>query len=121
MKYYIEGLKKYANFSAKATSEEFVGFFVVYMLTYFLFIAYDIHYFGIDLANIRDVFSTDQLYSHDIYAFFIIIPYLACTVRRLNDLNLSKWLCLSQAIPVIDILFVIFVLSKKTSPVPENR
>ena len=77
MKYYLEVLKKYADFKGRARRSEF---------WYFTLFSAIISIILIILTGNSQFSKLDKLYS-----LVVLVPSLAVGVRRMHDLNKSGW------------------------------
>jgi uncharacterized membrane protein YhaH (DUF805 family) len=87
MKYYLEALKNYAQFSGRARRKEYWYFALFNLLIYYVLV-----FVG---ATIR--FPAIAW----IYYIGTLIPYIAVTVRRMHDVDKSGWFCL---IPIYNLI-----------------
>ena len=83
MKYYIEALKKYAQFSGRSNRQEFWMFFLINALIIVLLVIIDTMVLG----------NTDSEKSAivNLYNLATLIPYLAASVRRIHDVGKNGW------------------------------
>ncbi|MCX2743139.1 DUF805 domain-containing protein [Mangrovivirga sp. M17] len=100
MKWYLQVLQNYANFSGRARRKEYWMFVLFNIL--FIVIAT-----GLDnlLGLTFDFVPYGYIYLA--YNIFIIIPSLAAGVRRLHDINKSGWSILISLIPLIGSIILI--------------
>ena len=96
MKYYIEGLKKYAKFEGRARRKE-----------YWMFILFDF-IFTVAAAVLDEILGSEPVI-YIVYNLVLILPTLAVTVRRLHDTNRSGWWILLFVIPLITMFFFVFL------------
>ena len=80
MKYYLEVLKKYAEFSGRARRKEYWMFILFNAIFTYSLLALDL-FLKIGFLNI-------------IYTFAILIPSIAVGVRRMHDVGKSGWFIL---------------------------
>ena len=73
---------KYANFNGRASRSEFWFFYLFLLISYAILISF----VAVSLYLFMWLFG--------IFAFAMIIPSLAVTVRRLHDVNKSGWFIL---------------------------
>jgi uncharacterized membrane protein YhaH (DUF805 family) len=105
MRWYMEVLRKYANFSGRARRREYWTFALVNSLIFTAF--YAIYYImlargGSSWTLIAFIFG--------IYGLIIIIPSWAVVVRRLHDTGRSGWWVFVSIIPLIGELILLFIL-----------
>jgi uncharacterized membrane protein YhaH (DUF805 family) len=106
MNWYLQALKKYADFSGRARRKEY-WFFVLFNIIISI------------VLSVIDVML--GLGSHGIgilsglYSLGVIIPSIAVGVRRLHDINKSGWWVLIVFVPFIGALvLLVFALLKGT-------
>jgi uncharacterized membrane protein YhaH (DUF805 family) len=102
--WYVQVLKKYADFSGRARRKE-----------YWMFVLFNI-IISLGLTIVDFMIGTYSL-AHgigllgSIYALAILIPGIAVTVRRLHDTDRSGWWILIVLIPVVGpIVLLVFML-----------
>ncbi|ESU29037.1 aminopeptidase [Flavobacterium limnosediminis JC2902] len=103
MKYYLEVLKKYAEFSGRARRKEYWMFLLFNMIFAVVAMILD-NLFGIAFGNI----GYGPLYI--IYAIAMFIPGLAVGIRRLHDIGKSGWMTLIVFIPLIGPIWLLVLL-----------
>ncbi len=95
MNYYFEALKKYAQFSGRASRKEFWMFFLINALII------------VGLVMIEGAFlgsgSPDKSVFASLYNLATVVPYLAISVRRLHDVGKSGWFVL---IPIYNLILL---------------
>ena len=94
MSYYLEALKKYAEFHGRSRRAEY-WYFVLFNLIVAVVLA------GID--TLLGTFSSAQNIGllSGIYSLAVLIPTLAVTFRRLHDIDRSGWWILINLVPLI--------------------
>lgn len=108
MHYYLDPLKKYAQFKGRATRKEFWMFYLLYMLSYIL------------LYIIDSVVGADGGIG-GIYVLATIIPWYALTWRRMHDTNNSGWMSI---IPIYGFILTLIDGTKgpnRFGPDPKGR
>jgi uncharacterized membrane protein YhaH (DUF805 family) len=113
MNWYVQVLKKYADFSGRATRKE-----------YWLFVLFNV-LISVVLSVIDFMIGT---YSASIgmgllggiYACAVLIPAIAVTVRRLHDTDRSGWWFLIVLIPIIGAIVLLVFMIIDGTPGP-NR
>jgi len=105
MNWYLEVLKKYAEFDGRASRQEY-WFFMLFNILISAFLA------TIDFFSGTFNFETGLGLLSGIYSVAVLIPGIAVTVRRLHDTDRSGWWLLIALIPVIGaiVLFIFTVL-----------
>ncbi|PWG04414.1 DUF805 domain-containing protein [Polaribacter aquimarinus] len=103
MKWYIHCIKNYANFSGRARRKEYWMFFLFNLFVFFIL--------GIISNLISDIFGTEESFLLiGAYGLFIIIPHIACAVRRLHDINKSGVYWFVRFIPLIGPIWLLILL-----------
>ena len=87
--YYLTCLKKYANFSDRATRSEFWYFVLVNFV-----ISFVLSVVGLPTIAL-------------IYSIAVLVPSFAVYGRRLNDIKKSLWFMLLLLVPVVNLISVI--------------
>ena len=104
MNWYLQALKKYADFSGRARRKEY-WFFVLFNIIISI------------VLSICDVFlgtysaAANMGILAGIYSLAVLIPGIAVTVRRLHDTGRSGWWILIVLVPIVGwIVLLIFML-----------
>jgi uncharacterized membrane protein YhaH (DUF805 family) len=98
MSWYLEVLKKYAEFNGRARRKEYWMFVLINMIIIFVL------YFIEGLAGGPGILG-------GLYSLAVLIPGIAVTVRRLHDTNRSGWWLLIGLIPIIGhIILLVFTV-----------
>ena len=96
MNWYLEVLKKYAEFSGRARRKEYWFFFLFNMII------------AMVLGFIEGVFragsGSSQNILSGIYSLAVLIPNIAVGVRRMHDTDHSGWWLL---VPIVSLIFAI--------------
>jgi uncharacterized membrane protein YhaH (DUF805 family) len=103
MRWYLEALKKYADFSGRARRKEFWYFNLVHLLLVVGLMAVDVAV-GVDG------------YLPVIYALGVIIPAVAVGVRRLHDTGRTAGWLLIGFIPVVGTIALLIFLVQDSQP-----
>jgi uncharacterized membrane protein YhaH (DUF805 family)/Flp pilus assembly protein TadD len=113
MNWYLQVLKKYAEFSGRARRKEYWMFTLFNII--FLIIANI-------LDNILGTAIEDMGYGlfYILYTLAILIPGLAVSVRRLHDVGKSGWMILISLIPIIGLIWLFVLLVTDSNP-GENK
>lgn len=103
MNWYMQVLKKYAEFSGRARRSEYWYF------TLFNIIA------SILLAIVDAVFGTFSAEAGmgvlgGIYTLAVLIPSIAVSVRRLHDTGRSGWWILLAVLPIANLVLLVFMV-----------
>jgi uncharacterized membrane protein YhaH (DUF805 family) len=107
MNWYLQVLRKYAEFNGRARRTEY------WMFALFSLIASAVLGFVETTAGIEPALS-------GIYGLAVLIPTLAVSVRRLHDTDRSGWWLLLGLVPVIGIIVLIVFAVLEGQPGP-NR
>jgi uncharacterized membrane protein YhaH (DUF805 family) len=104
MNWYLQGLKKYADFSGRARRREY-WFFVLFNII----ISVVLTVCDVALGTYSAAASIGILTG--IYTLAVLIPGIAVSVRRLHDTGRSGWWLLIVLVPLIGaIVLLIFML-----------
>lgn len=96
MDYFIDNVKKYADFTGRSRRTEYWMYYLFYII------------FVIVLAVIGAFTGADFLST--IYIFALFLPTISIAARRLHDTGRSGWWQLVGLIPVIGWLIMIYFL-----------
>lgn len=94
-------LQKYATFTGRARRAEFWWFALLYIISYIV-------------LSLIDVSGNNILPA--IFALAVLIPSIALGVRRLHDIEMSGWWYLIMLIPLVNIIFWIYIGVKPGTP-----
>lgn len=109
MNWYLEVLRKYAEFNGRASRQEY-WFFLLFNLLISAFLA------TIDFFSGTLNIETGIGLLSGIYSLVVLIPSIAVTVRRLHDTDRSGWWMFIALIPIIGgIVLFIFTILDSTS------
>jgi uncharacterized membrane protein YhaH (DUF805 family) len=113
MNWFLEALKKYADFSGRARRSEYWYFVLFYLLIYIV------------LAIVDRVTGTVSSNSSvglltGLFSLGMLIPSLSVLVRRLHDTDHSGWWVFISLIPLIGAI-VLLVFCVQDSQPEENR
>ena len=104
MNWYLQALKKYADFSGRARRREY-WFFVLFNLI----ISVVLSVCDVVLGTYSAAASIGIL--SGIYTLAVLIPGIAVTVRRLHDTGRSGWWILIVLVPIVGwIVLLVFML-----------
>ena len=108
MHWYITVINQYSNFKGRSRRKEYwmyTLFNIIFLLTAILL---DNYLIGLTIQGDLPIgFLTFSYY------FFILIPTMALTVRRLHDIGKSGWFYLIALIPYIGGLILILLMCIK--------
>jgi uncharacterized membrane protein YhaH (DUF805 family) len=107
--WYIAVLKKYADFSGRASRTEFWMFTLVSIVIELVLTFIDYHTGMLNVATGLGVLS-------GIYALAVLLPSIAVTARRLHDTSRSGWWMLINLIPVLGFLVLLVFLVLDSTP-----
>lgn len=108
MNWYVSVLKKYVEFSGRASRTEFWMFALINFVI------------GIVLGIIDGVIGTKGAYGlgalGGLYNLAVLLPSLAVAARRLHDTGRSAWWLLLLFVPIIGwvVLLVFYILESQT-------
>ena len=93
--YFTDGLKRYADFTGRATRKQFWMYVLFYVLIY------------IAVLLVTAAIGMEVLVS--LYVLGMLIPTLAIGARRMHDINRTGWWQLLLIIPLLgSIIMIIF-------------
>lgn len=99
MEWYLQVLRKYADFSGRARRKEYWMFVLFNIIIAIPLVIIDMALFGHYLLYI-------------IYVLIILIPSIAVAVRRLHDIGKSGWFYLISLIPVVGAIILLIWFCK---------
>lgn len=102
MKYFLYCLKHYVDFNGRAPRAEF-WYFVLFNFIIALVVS------GVGYA-----IGFDKLGS--LYSLLVLLPALAVSVRRLQDIGKSGWFILVGLIPLVGVLILIYFYVQDSQP-----
>jgi uncharacterized membrane protein YhaH (DUF805 family) len=104
MNWYLQALKKYADFSGRARRREYWGFVLFNIIISVVLTVCDVVLGTYSAAASIGILT-------GIYALALLIPGIAVSVRRLHDTGRSGWWLLIVLVPLIGaIVLLIFML-----------
>lgn len=100
MSWYLQALKRFADFKGRSRRKE-----------YWMFALFNIA-FSILTTLIDYAFGTDSFVYYFgvfsmLYGLFVLVPFLAVSVRRLHDTGKTGWMLLIAIIPILGALWLI--------------
>jgi len=109
MNWYLEVLKKYAQFSGRARRKEY-WFFVLFSTIISLVLMM------VDSTTGTMKVAAGYGLLSSLYSLAVLIPSLAVAVRRLHDTNRSGWWLLIGFIPLIGAIILIIFFASDSNP-----
>jgi uncharacterized membrane protein YhaH (DUF805 family) len=108
MNWYLQALKKYADFSGRARRREYW----FYMLFYVIILV---------VLSICDGFVGTTMQSGVgiltlIYILAVLIPTIAVSVRRLHDTGRSGWWILIELVPIVGFFIFLYFMVSDSNP-----
>ncbi len=100
MDYLTDALKKYADFTGRATRKQYWMFVLFYAIIYAV------------LAVIDVLLGT--LFLAVVYSLVFLIPNISIAARRLHDTGRTGWWQLIGIVPVIGLIVLIFFLVQES-------
>jgi len=92
MDYFIDALKKYADFTGRTTRKEYWMFILIYVIINIV-----LSVLGLETISL-------------LVSLGLLIPSISIAARRLHDTSRSGWWQLIAFIPIIGIIVLIFFL-----------
>ena len=96
MEYFTDALKRYADFTGRATRQDYWMYILFYIIFYIWLIIVDV------------VLGT--LVLTGIFALAMLVPSLSIAARRLHDTGRTGWWQLIAFIPLIGAIILLFFL-----------
>lgn len=121
MKYYINVLKNYANFSGRARRSEYWYFFLFNIIFSFAAVLLDDLFGSTFKMNVATGTASLQYgYIYLLYVLAVLIPGFAVFVRRLHDVGKSGWFFLIMLIPLVGAIWILVLLLTDSVPAPNE-
>ena len=111
MNWYLQALKKYADFSGRARRREY-WFFVLFNII----ISVVLSVCDVVLGTYSAAASVGIL--SGIYTLAVLIPGIAVTVRRLHDTGRSGWWLLIALVPIVGWIVLLIFMLIDSQPAP---
>lgn len=108
VRWFLEPLKKYADFSGRARRSEY-WWFSMFTTTISLFLGFVEGMMGVAPDSKYSLFA-------GVWCLAIMVPSIAVTVRRLHDTNRSGWWFLISLIPIVGAIVLLVFLAKDSAP-----
>ena len=108
MKYYLNVLKNYTNFSGRARRSE-DWFFILFNAIFGIAASVIDNALGTTFGIFNGI-SIEYGYVYFAYALFTFLPGLAVLVRRLHDVGKSGWMFLVILIPIAGAIWLLVLL-----------
>ena len=94
MNYFIDGIKKFADFTGRARRKEYWMFVLIYTVINIVLAV-----LGLDIISL-------------IFGLALLVPSISIAVRRLHDTSRSGWWLLIGLIPLIGFIVIIVFLAQ---------
>ena len=109
MSWYLQALKKYADFKGRARRKEYWFYILFYMIILVVLSICD----GIIGTTMQGAgFGILTL----LYVLAVLLPTLAVTVRRLHDTSHSGWWFFIQLVPIVGFFILLYFLVSDSTP-----
>lgn len=102
MEYYLQALKKYADFGGRSRRKEYWMFFLFNVII------------SIGLAIVEMTLGVKHIGM--IYSLAVLCPGVAVGVRRLHDTGRSAWWMLIILVPIFGLLATIYFMVQDSEP-----
>jgi len=103
MHWYLEVLKKYAQFSGRSRRTEYWMFALINFII------------AIVIGFVEGIIGSPGLLGM-LYALAVLIPGIAVTMRRLHDTGRSGWWILISFVPLIGIIVLLIFMVQDSEP-----
>ena len=120
MHWYLEVLKKYAQFDGRARRKEYWMFALINFLIEIVFLLVVVLAAAAMSHSDNPGAAMLLLIPFYLYAFAIFIPALAVTVRRLHDTGKSGWFVLLGFVPIVGGIIVLVFMCQDSQPGPNE-
>jgi uncharacterized membrane protein YhaH (DUF805 family) len=97
MEFFTDAYKRYADFSGRATRQQYWMFILFYMIFYIVLALIDAFILGIPVLS-------------GLFSLASIIPSLSIAARRLHDIGKSGWWLLISLLPLIGVIVLLVFL-----------
>ena len=104
MNYYLEVLKKYAEFNGRARRAEYWYFFLFNIII------------SIVLGIVSRIIGDKRGVLGGLYGLAVLIPAIGVGIRRLHDIGKSGWMLLISLIPLIGWIWILVLLATDSNP-----
>jgi len=104
MNWYLEVLKKYAEFTGRARRTEYWMFFLINLII------------AVILVVVEMAVITGPGVLYGIYMLAILLPALGVTVRRLHDTGRTGWWVLVWLIPIVGPIVILVFMVLDSQP-----
>jgi len=103
MEYFLDALRKYANFEGRASRKSFWMYWLIYVIA-----SYAIGFIDVLIGSGGIIAGLVWL--------ALLLPSISLNVRRLHDINRSGWWLLLPIIPIIGVIvLLLFYVSKSVN------
>ena len=105
MNYFLDGVKRYVDFSGRARRKEFWMYFLFYTIFYIV------------ATFIEE--ATGNPFITLIYALALALPTISIATRRLHDIGRTGWWQLLGVIPLLG--FIVLIIFYVQDSKPDNK
>ncbi len=102
MEFFLDAMRKYAQFTGRATRQQYWMFVLIYMVIYIVLAVIDA-VLGLGFLSV-------------IYSLVLLVPSLSAGARRLHDTGRSGWWQLIYLVPLIGLIVMIVFLVQDSHP-----
>ncbi len=106
MQWFMEALRKYADFSGRSRRKEYWFFVLFYLIIYLVLAIVDTVILGSEGIGLLTT----------LFALAMLIPGIAVSVRRLHDTGRSGWWILIGFIPLIGVIVLLVFYFQDSQP-----
>jgi uncharacterized membrane protein YhaH (DUF805 family) len=108
MNWYLQALKKYADFSGRARRKEYWFYMLFYVIILVVLSICD-GFIGTTMQSGVGILTL-------IYILAVLIPTIAVSVRRLHDTGRSGWWILIELVPIVGIFIFLYFMVSDSNP-----
>ena len=120
MNWYIEVLKKYAEFNGRARRKEYWMFTLFNCLIYFGYCIVAMVFVALSGRNGAPAAALVMFLPLWLYALAVIVPGIAVSIRRLHDTGKSGWWILISFVPLVGGIILLVFMCMDSQPGPNE-
>ena len=106
MEYFLDAMRKYAEFTGRATRQQYWMFVLIYIVIYIALAVVD--------AVLQSILGFGFLVA--IFSLVLLVPSISACARRLHDTGRTGWWQLIGLLPIIGWIVLIVFLVQDSHP-----